>query len=229
MPIRIDDETKEKLRTILSQLKGEVKLRFFKPKGECRFCDDTEYILDIISSLTDKVRVEVGWEGSPEAEKYKLPMYPALLVHGERDYNIRFFGIPAGYEFGALIEDIVDVSRGRTSVNLVVEKVVRERIRKPVRIMVFVTPTCPYCPLAVRAAHKLALISPLVTGDMIEAMEFTELADRYNVFSVPKNVIQVDGKDVLEYEGAGPDAFLVAKVLEALGEEVPSELTNILY
>jgi len=222
--VEIDPETLRQVREMFRELENPVRLRFFRPEGECRFCEETEEILKILASLSDKLSAEVNSEGSPEAVKYDLPMYPALLVHGKEEYNVRFFGIPAGYEFGALVEDILDVSRGAPSMNPLLRRIVREKIRRRVRIMVFVTPTCPYCPLAVRAAHKMAMANPLVYGDMIEAMEFPDLANRYNVFTVPKNVIQVDGQDVLEFEGAVPDAYLVAQVLSALGENIPSEL-----
>ena len=46
---------------------------------------------------------------------------------------------------------------------------------RPVHIQVFVTPTCPYCPQAVRLAHQFALESDQIRGDMIEATEFPEL------------------------------------------------------
>ena len=43
---------------------------------------------------------------------------------------------------------------------------------KPVHIQVFVTLTCPYCPMAVQLAHEMAMESPLITSDMVEATEF---------------------------------------------------------
>jgi len=222
--VEIDPETLRQVREIFGRLENPVKLRFFRPKGECKFCGETEEILRILTGLSDKLSAEVSSEGSPEAAKYDLPLYPALLVHGREEYNVRFFGIPAGYEFGALVEDILDASRGAPSMNPLLRKIVSEKIRRRVRIMVFVTPTCPYCPLAVRAAHKVAMANPLVYGDMIETMEFPDLANRYDVFTVPKNVIQIDEEDVLEFEGAVPDAYLIARILSALGEEIPPEL-----
>ena len=39
-------------------------------------------------------------------------------------------------------------------------------------MQVFVTPTCPYCPAAVRMAHSLAIASDRVTADMVESIEF---------------------------------------------------------
>ena len=223
MVIQIDRETLEEVRKMFRNLEGSVILRFFRPSGECRFCEDTEKIVEILSSLSDKISYEIREEGSSLADKFNVDMFPALLVHGEKEYNVRFFGIPAGYEFGALIEDIIDVSRGRPSLSEKLAKIVAEKIKKRVRIMVFVTPTCPYCPLAVRTAHKLAMANPLITGDMIEALEFEELANQYSVYAVPKNVIKVDGEDALEFEGAAPDPYFIAQIFKALKEPLLEE------
>ncbi|RLF83887.1 glutaredoxin, partial [Thermococci archaeon] len=83
------------------------------------------------------------------------------------------------------------------------------------------TPTCPYCPMAVRMAHKFAIEHALagndkILGNMIEAIEFPELADQYGVMAVPKVVIKVDGEDKVSFEGAYPEKMFLEKLLEAL-------------
>jgi alkyl hydroperoxide reductase subunit AhpF len=37
---------------------------------------------------------------------------PAIVVEGSRDYGIRFYGVPLGYEFSNLIDAIIVVSTG---------------------------------------------------------------------------------------------------------------------
>jgi len=92
------------------------------------------------------------------------------VVDGEeKDFGIRFFGIPSGYEFTSVIEDIADVSRGKVDLQDKTREVLAG-LTEPVHMQVFVTPTCPYCPRAVRLAHMFAIASDLVRGDMVEAM-----------------------------------------------------------
>ena len=55
-------------------------------------------------------------------------------------FAVRFLGEPAGYEFSTLVADIVDVSRGRTSLAPATLDAVRA-VDTPVHIQVFVTPT----------------------------------------------------------------------------------------
>lgn len=78
---------------------------------------------------------------------------------------------------------------------------VKEQVRAvggPVHIQVFVTPTCPYCPKAVRIAHQMSIENPNIRSDMVEAAEFPYLANRYAVMTVPKVVIN----ETVSFEGA---------------------------
>jgi len=56
------------------------------------------------------------------------------------DYGIRFYGLPSGYEFTSLVEDIVDVSRGETSLSAESQAILAQ-IGEPLHLQVFVTPT----------------------------------------------------------------------------------------
>jgi glutaredoxin-like protein len=150
-------------------------------------------------------------------ETYGIDKVPAVAIvrDGETptDYGIRLYGIPSGYEFSTLIEDIVMVSRGdpgltpQTLAEL-------EKLNGPVNIQVFVTPTCPYCPRAVLLAHKLAMASGYVKAAMVEATEFPHLANRYQVYGVPRTVINED----VHIEGAVPESMLIAKLMDSLSQ-----------
>jgi glutaredoxin-like protein len=128
---------------------------------------------------------------------------------------VRYFGIPAGYEFARLLEALFDVSSGSTDLSEATRRALRG-LNHDIHLQVFVTPTCPYCPRAVRLAHKLAVESERVIADAVEAIEFPELSHRYNVYGVPKTVIN----ETRAFEGALPEAFFVHNVLE---EPAPAE------
>ncbi|MFW5856013.1 MAG: thioredoxin family protein, partial [Bacillota bacterium] len=84
-----------------------------------------------------------------------------------------------------------------------------KEIDEDVRLQVFITPTCPYCPRAVRVAHQMAMVNSRISGEMVEAIEFPDLSDKYNVSGVPKTVIN-DG--AAEQEGAVPLKAVISKV-----------------
>ncbi len=183
---------------------------------ECGFCPETKQLLEELASLTDKINLTVyELEKEPErAAEFGIDKVPAIVVMGDRDYGIRFFGIPSGYEFMSLLESIVDVSRGETELSPETREALK-KLQKEVNIQVFVTPTCPYCPIAVRLGHQMALESPLVKSSMIEATEFPELTQKYEVFGVPKTIFN----DTLSLEGAVPEEMFLEQVLKAGGVE----------
>jgi len=69
----------------------------------------------------------------------------------------------------------------------------------------------------VRLAHRFAIENDLITADMVEAIEFPHLANKYAVYGVPRTVIN----DTVHQEGAVPEPMMLAKLLEAVDEEAP--------
>ena len=201
-----------------NELVNPVKLVVFTQDFECQFCAETRQIAEEIAALSDKITAEVYdlVNDKAMAEMYDVDKIPAIVVlrtedGKDRDYGIRFFGIPSGYEFTTVIEDIADVSKGESGLQPKTKDAVAE-IDKPVHLQVFVTPTCPYCTQAVRLAHKLAIESDLITADMVEAIEFPHLANKFHVQGVPRTVIN----ETVHQEGAVPEPLLLSKLLEAV-------------
>ncbi len=64
-------------------------------------------------------------------------------------------------------------------------------------------------------AHQMALESSFVQAEAVEAMEFPELADRYNVNGVPQTTINFGAGTVI---GAVPEDRLLAAIRSALIE-----------
>jgi glutaredoxin-like protein len=200
----------------------------FTQAMECQFCAETRQIVEEIANLSDKITSEIYdfVTDKATAELYDVDKIPAIAVlrvedGGDKDYGIRFFGIPSGYEFTTVIEDIVDVSKGDSGLQPKSKEAVAS-ITKPVHFQVFVTPTCPYCTQAVRLAHRFAIESDLVTADMVESIEFPHLANKYQVYGVPRTVIN----ETVHQEGAVPEPMMLAKLLEALGQVPAHEHTH---
>ena len=206
----LQEKDREYIRDLFSKLTNPVKLIYFTQEIECQYCRETHQILDELSELSDKVNLEVyNFVTDKEmAEKYNVDKIPATVIEGTKDYGIRYYGIPSGYEFSSVLEDIVDVSKGDSGLSEESRQLLKE-ITSPLRLQVFVTPTCPYCPKAVRLAHKIAIENDFVTADMVEATEFPHLSMRYNVRGVPRTMI---GEDY-PIEGALPENAFVQKIV----------------
>lgn len=205
------------LTELLAPLAHPVQLIVFTQEFECQFCRETRQIAEEVAALSPHIALAVHDLVADEATAaaYGIDKIPALVVMrgGDRpkDYGIRFYGIPSGYEFSSLIEAIKMVGYGDSGLSQATRDWLAT-LSRPVDLQVFVTPTCPYCPRAVVLAHQLALESDLVTAAMVEASEFPHLAMRYHVMGVPRTVIN----ETVFLEGAAPEALLLARVQEAV-------------
>lgn len=211
MPI-ITPRDKEMMREKFKLLAGQVKLVNFTQQLECQFCTETRVLLEEIADTSESITLEVyNFQiDRKKVEQYGIDKIPATVVEGTKDFGIRFYGIPAGYETATLIEDIITVSQGDSGLSTAAREQLAT-LTAPVHIQVFITPTCPYCLQAVQLAHRAAIESDLIRADMVEAIEFPHLAHKYDVAGVPKTVINESTHVV----GALPEAEFISHIVKA--------------
>ena len=131
-------------------LKNPVTIDYFTqresvlavPIQQCEFCRETGQLLEEVAALSDQITLNVhdfvAEEG--KAKEFGINRIPAFVLSGKAKGRVRFLGIPSGYEFSSLIEDLVDVARGETDL---APRAVEElaSVRNRVHIQVFGTPT----------------------------------------------------------------------------------------
>jgi glutaredoxin-like protein len=210
---KFDTDLENKV-TILhfSQEPSRLVLPDYLKGQDCFFCKETKLLLEEVKGLSDKIELIVYdfIADKEKAAEYGIDKIPGTVIMGEKDYGIRFFGIPSGYEYTSLIEAITDVSRRRTELSQPTRDALKA-IDKAVHIQVFVTPTCPYCTTAVRLGHQFAMESSWIKADMVESTEFPHLANKFNVYGVPKTIVN----ETVTFEGAVPEEEFLANVLKA--------------
>jgi glutaredoxin-like protein len=213
----LDDKTREGVVTLLSDLAGPVRVLVFTQASDCQFCDETRQLVEEVAALSDRITLDVfdAAQDADQVESYGVDKFPAIVILGEGgcDYGVRFYGIPSGYEFTSLLHGLRVVSAGPEETGLSEETIAcLDGLETPTHLQVFVTPNCSYCPRAVVLAHAMAVASDKVRADMVEAMEFPDLASRYHVMGVPRTVI-----NEREYvEGAVPEPMLLAQIRVAV-------------
>ncbi|MGB9721879.1 MAG: protein disulfide oxidoreductase [bacterium] len=216
----LDENVKNEVKKNLEGLKQPVKIIVFTqespivmPTVECENCKDNRLLMEEISELSDKINLEVYdfLKDKDKVEQFKVDKIPANLILGEVDYGIRFYGMPAGYEFSTLIEAIKLVSNRNSGLSSELKEKIKT-ITKPVDIKVFVTLTCPYCPQAAVTAFKFAMENQNISAQTINAQEFPHLSQRYNVFAVPKIVIN----ETTQFEGALAENVFLEKISGSL-------------
>ena len=130
---------------------------FVPGRQECQTCDETRELLEELVSLSDKLSLLTHdlSTASEAAAGYGVTAVPTVMLRRRANApvtdgdegdapstppNVRFLGLPAGYEFSTLVADLVDLSAGRTDLSEPTREAVRA-IDAPVHIQVFVTPT----------------------------------------------------------------------------------------
>ena len=193
----IPEAEAEALRTHLQEeLEGPVTLDLFierksvivvPGRPECELCEETRALLEDVASLSNQITLvvhDVRTETDLSRET-GVSHLPTLVLRGAARGVVRYIGIPAGLEFGTLLEDLAAVSRGTTSSGNG-SRTKLATLTKPVHVQVFVTPTCPYCRKVASLAHQTAVENAKVTADVIEISEFPDLSAQYDVRGVPK-------------------------------------------
>jgi glutaredoxin-like protein len=215
----LDQKSLKQVHETLAGMQNGVRILYFGSKANCDYCDSTRELVEGVVSTSDRLSLSVHDIAADAAlaQQYHVDKAPGLVIAAQDgdqivDYGIRYAGIPGGYEFSALINDILLVG-GRDSRLNEVTRAALKKLEQPVRLQVFVTPSCPYCSRAVTLAHQMALESPYVQAEMVEATEFPELADRYEVSGVPHTTINDGAGTVI---GAAPEEHLLAEIERAL-------------
>jgi len=222
----LDKETREATRVRFeAELSAPVRIVLFTKapkklvligtlKGQdCYFCKETRQLLEEVADLSGQISLEVlDIEAAAEkAAASGIDKVPGIVLLGQGDPGVRIYGIPSGYEYATLVEDLIDISRGTTRLSEKTKEALKS-VDKDIRIQVFVTPTCVYCSSVVRLAHQFALESPHIRAEMIESTEFPDLSNRYNVYGVPKTIVN----ETVSFEGLVPEEEFLEHVLKAV-------------
>ena len=210
----------QQINDMFAGLKEPVEILFFGSKAGCEYCTETQQLLEEVISLNSNLTLKVYdiQENQQVALQFNVAIAPSIVIAAKvgsevRDLGIKFLGIPAGHEFGTLVNDILMVSRRESGLKEQTREFLK-KLEKPLQLQVFVTPSCPYCPRAVLLAHQMAMENPqMIHAEGIDAMEFPELANRFNVHGVPQTVINSGAGIVV---GSAPERNLVAEIKQAL-------------
>ncbi len=203
-----------------TEMQRPVQIWLYTQTLNCPTCPQAEQIARELEQLTDRIELHIKNPLiDPETPADRPQWVPAFVIRTEQeDYGLRYYGLPAGFEFSVLVETILMVSRGTTFLEPPVVEKVRQLVI-PLNIKVFVTPTCPYCPQMAFLAMELAFLRDNITAEVIEAEEFPELAMRYSVRGVPRTVVN----DSLIVDGAVPPEMFIDQLLRHQEVEQPAQ------
>ncbi|HLY62754.1 MAG TPA: hypothetical protein VKV95_18575 [Terriglobia bacterium] len=141
MPLLREGDIVE-IKKRFEQLANPVKLVHFTQELNLDYGREAKQLLEEVAATSDKISIEVFnfLIDKEKVAEYGVDKVPATVVRSGKDYGIRFYGLPAGYEFSNLIDAILSVSSGDSGLaDETKEKL--KAITQPLHLEVFVTPT----------------------------------------------------------------------------------------
>ena len=143
----LNEQVVSQIKKTFEQMKEPVQLLFFGSQDNCEYCADTRQLLEEIAAVDEKVSLSIYdlQDNADMAARFNVDKAPAIVIaakDGEQviDFGIQYSGIPAGHEFGTLINDIILVSGRDSGLSEEVREFLKN-LEKPLHLQVFVTPT----------------------------------------------------------------------------------------
>ena len=141
--VLLSAENVSQVRDLFQALRDPVKLVVFSQSlAAAELCARNESLVREVAATSELISVEVLNLAidRERAEAYGVTQVPAIVVEGARDYGLRFYGVPTGYEFSNLIDAIVIASTGEATLTDAT-KTALAGLDSDVDIKVFSTPT----------------------------------------------------------------------------------------
>lgn len=139
----ITDDVAAQLRQEFQELKDPVRLAVFSAALTDPESEQVKRLVEEIAALEPKITAE-SYNFVLDTDKVaslKVERIPAIAILGAtKDYGIRMYGLPSGYEFGSLVDAILDVSSGDSGLSAPTRETLKA-IERPVHVQVFSTPT----------------------------------------------------------------------------------------
>jgi glutaredoxin len=180
------------------ELKSRLRIDFFTrkpspvfvPGRECLHCEDVQTMLEEVAALSPRIALTVHdfREGDPAPAALGVDNVPAIVLRGQANRPLRYFGMPSGAQWPGFIETLFETASGAVSLQAETLRTLR-KLRQDVSLKLLVTPACPHSAVMSRVVFKLGLASARVKVDVIEVTEFPQVLAQIGAPVVPVTVI----------------------------------------
>ncbi len=138
----IRDEDLVEIRKRFEPLAQPVKLVHFTQELNLEYGREARQLLQELAAVSDKISLEVFnfLIDKEKVAEYRVDKVPATVVRNGKDYGIRFYGLPAGYEFSTLLDAMLSVSSGDSGLSDDSKELLK-KVTQPLHLEIFVTPT----------------------------------------------------------------------------------------
>lgn len=186
----IDNPMKEQLRGILAAMKAPVVLKAVVDMKREKDIEMASF-LQVVSEQGDLLSLELyaPAEAAARVPELDITYLPATGLYRDGEYGrVAFHGVPGGKEFNSFVAALLCLSGSGPDVPDKLAQTIR-KLTKPANIKICVSLSCHHCPAVVAACQQIAVLSPVIAAEMIDAALYPELVDRFNISRVPMVII----------------------------------------
>jgi alkyl hydroperoxide reductase subunit AhpF len=139
----MSDEVVRELQKEFQKLTDPVRLAVFSQALADPESEQVKRLVDELAALEPKITAEAYnfVLDTAKVAELNIQRTPAIaILAATKDYGIRMYGLPSGYEFGTLVDAILDVSSGDSGLSAPTREALAT-LNRPVHLQVFSTPT----------------------------------------------------------------------------------------
>ena len=183
------------LRQQLAAVAGPLKLEYYHQsprrvivagRAERPTCKIAKELYEELAELSDQIALTIyEYEDSKEqVRKRNIVEVPCLLIRGELNRPVRFYGAPTGHLLVALVRVLVLASTRQAQPSVPLKRLLG-KLRRRSTLRVLGSAHDPNSGQAALAACAAALLSPKLQTDVFAIDEFPEIGARSGIGAVP--------------------------------------------
>ena len=183
------------IRQQFAAIEGPLKLEYYHQsprrvvvpgRPEKPSCALAKELYEEIAELSDHISLTVYEyeESAEQAKRRDIVDVPCVLVRGELNRPLRFYGAPNGHLLVAMIRAMVLASTRQAKPSVQMKRALG-KLRRPTRLRLLGSAHDPMAGQAALAACAAALLSPKLQADVFAIEEFAEIGARAGVSAVP--------------------------------------------
>ena len=183
------------IRQQFAAIEGPLKLEYYHQsprrvmvpgRPEKPSCALAKELYEEIAELSDHISLTVYEfeESAEQAKRRDIVDVPCVLIRGELNRPLRFYGAPNGHLLVAMIRAMVLASTRQAKPSVQMKRLL-SKLRRPTRLRLLGSAHDPIAGQAALAACAAALLSPKLQADVFAIEEFAEIGARSGVTALP--------------------------------------------
>jgi len=180
-------------------LAGPIKIDYFhqaeskllvRDRPPCPNCEPTKQTLEEIAERSDQIdlRVHSFYNDPKTAQKWDVERIPGIVIHGEVNRPLRFYGFPGGSYLPVLVDLIVAAAAKPPSPRSELSALLK-KLRDPIQIRVLGSLQYPPAAQAAATAFGLSLLSDKITSSAYIIEDCPDLVLKLKLAQVPLTLV----------------------------------------